>query len=339
MKGMWCVVAVGFALISSTCSKPPGVRVVAPDVGMQMPNMGCPMGRGGWCCEVGDPRRGGGGRGGGALRLRGGNGWRHPDGREPDFVDLAPDRLPPPPDEDFQKAFGSPEGDQAIALAQKVRICSFSEREAFSSGGFDNWCLQALEAGDEEEARRQHEVACDRLTATGGISAKLDELFAIEDGIGVPSPSCLLLCLRVVRLTACYARLCAGWLIGNRTLEQERLAAESAWRPFWTVSQHLNLTEEQVGAIEGWIGGKLDPSRLLYLASRDGWTCREFHKRCDGKVIDLAETANHHKGLLPFAHTHTRFSVTIHTLQAWDLEPLLSKLYASLIPACCRGRL
>lgn len=73
-------------------------------------------------------------------------------------------------------------------------------------------------------------------------------------------------------------------MVGNRTLERERIEAANMERPFWTVSDRLNLTEPQLRAIEGWIKAPLDPSKALYVASRDGWTCKDFHNLCDGKV-------------------------------------------------------
>ena len=78
--------------------------------------------------------------------------------------------------------------------------------------------MQALEEGDEEEARRQHEVACDLLTESGGISARLEELYAIEDGIGESTrtlPSSVFLdCADGVEFTALtIVLLCALWCV------------------------------------------------------------------------------------------------------------------------------
>jgi len=62
--------------------------------------------------------------GGSLLRLRGGQQMQ--DEGEAKFVDLVPRKLPPPDEDDFQRAYGSPEGDEAIFKAQKVcrALCS-----------------------------------------------------------------------------------------------------------------------------------------------------------------------------------------------------------------------
>lgn len=44
--------------------------------------------------------------------------------------------------------------------------------------------MQALQEGNEEEAWRQHELACELLTESGGISSRLEQLYAIEESIG-----------------------------------------------------------------------------------------------------------------------------------------------------------
>jgi hypothetical protein len=99
-------------------------------------------------------------------------------------------------------------------------------------------CMQALEEGDEEEARRQHEVACDLLTESGGISARLEELYAIEDGIGESTrtlASSVLLDgangVEFVALTI--VLLCALWCVlscADRVASREQDAGEGANR-------------------------------------------------------------------------------------------------------------
>jgi hypothetical protein len=120
--------------------------------------------------------------------------------------------------------------------------------------------------------------------------------------------------------------------------EAQKLAQEEALRPppvelpppFWTASLHLNLTEPQVRALEGWIGESraprvvhagqasrvcrsrsrqadqrlaeavagrpLDASKVLYLASRDGFEARTFHRQCDGRgpTVTLVRTDTGH---------------------------------------------
>jgi len=83
-----------------------------------------------------------------------------------------------------------------------------------------------------------------------------------------------------------------------------RLAAELALippvvvqpPPFWSISQHLNLTEPQVQALEGWTGRRLTADKLLYLASCDGFESRKFHKLCDrkGPTLTLVRTDTGH---------------------------------------------
>jgi len=126
----WQVLLLLFGLVCQTGSRPPDVLGRALCIEARNPGHDA-------CWEGGGagrrsvllaPPRGAGGeeeKGGGTLlRLRGGQQMQ--DEGEAKFVDLVPRKLPPPDEDDFQRAYGSPEGDEAIFKAQKVcrALCS-----------------------------------------------------------------------------------------------------------------------------------------------------------------------------------------------------------------------
>ncbi|KAJ1480508.1 hypothetical protein T484DRAFT_1956397 [Baffinella frigidus] len=131
----------------------------------------------------------------------------------------------------------------------------------------------ALAEGRFDEARRLHQVAARRFTEQWVVSLYIIQLDALEASI-------------------------------DATEEALRLAAELALippvvvqpPPFWSISQHLNLTEPQVQALEGWTGRRLTADKLLYLASCDGFESRKFHKLCDrkGPTLTLVRTDTGH---------------------------------------------
>ena len=49
------------------------------------------------------------------------------------------------------------------------------------------------------------------------------------------------------------------------------------------ISEKLTLKGDYVADLQKWIGTNIPADRVLYLASRDGWSGSEFHERCDGK--------------------------------------------------------
>ena len=65
---------------------------------------------------------------------------------------------------------------------------------------------------------------------------------------------------------------------------------------YWSASPHLNLTREQVEAVESWVGRPLKAENALYLASQHGFDSREFHHKCDkkGATITLVRTRTGH---------------------------------------------
>jgi hypothetical protein len=132
-------------------------------------------------------------------------------------------------------------------------------------------CIDALNNFDPDEAERLHEKAVEHATGYGGLALRIALFRKLENEIAEQRQ----------------------YLIDKERLYQESLLPGK----YWNVSHILNLTKPQVDTLEGWLGGRrLDPSRALYVASRDGWSTRKFHDLCDGKgpTITLVRTETGH---------------------------------------------
>jgi hypothetical protein len=132
-------------------------------------------------------------------------------------------------------------------------------------------CMEALGKFDADEADRLREKAVELATRSGGLALRIPKFRELEEEIAT---------------------------VRENIADKERLYRESLVPGrYWNVSQILNLSKPQVDTIEGWLGGRrLDPSKALYVASRDGWSTRKFHDLCDGKgpTITLVRTETGH---------------------------------------------
>jgi len=127
---------------------------------------------------------------------------------------------------------------------------------------------QALADGEFERARRLQQDATREFTRHLSIATWYDTLWGLHDRIDQ----------------------------AEKDLEAALDVSNAVPPPYWSVSAHLNLTSEQVGAIEEWTGRPLQADRVLYLASEHGFDSRAFHHRCDNKgaTVTLVRTATGH---------------------------------------------
>ena len=229
----------------------------------------------------------------GAARLRGG-GYHdlvgHHDLPEPD-VNLIPPRYPPPP-ELFREANRDQEGEAAVAAAEAALVEErFDEARRLHQVDQPHisWSLlvQCSRILRTKQSRSEFlkgslQVAARRFTEKWVVSQYVGQLDDLENRIDatevvatphafcsatqVPPSKCVcILCGRHRNKPPNFQGASHGahaHVLPASLQEALRLAAELALippvveqpLPFWSISQHLNLTEPQVQALEGWIG-------------------------------------------------------------------------------------
>ena len=150
---------------------------------------------------------------------------------------------------------------QPSRLFEEDRACAAGE-EALAAAE------QALAEGDFASARRLQQDAARAFSRQLNVAKWYDALWELHDKIDRT----------------------------EREMEAARQAAEAAPPAFWSVSRFLNLTSQQVSAIEEWTRRPLQADRVLYLASEHGFDSRAFHHRCDNKgpTVTLVRTETGH---------------------------------------------
>ena len=53
------------------------------------------------------------------------------------------------------------------------------------------------------------------------------------------------------------------------------------------IPKPVNLCTNYMETLKGWLGGHFDATKLLWRGSRDGFTAKAFHKRCDKQGATL----------------------------------------------------
>ena len=128
--------------------------------------------------------------------------------------------------------------------------------------------VQALREGLFADARHLQQDAVQAFTRALAIAKWYDALWDLDERIA----------------------------IAEKLSQEAEIANNTPPPAYWTVSQHLNLTKDQVQAVEGWVGRPLQPEKTLYLASKHGFSSRAFHHRCDnmGPTVTLVRTVTGH---------------------------------------------
>jgi len=155
-----------------------------------------------------------------------------------------------------------------VDLMPKVQPIPSNYDEIYSSPEGEA-LLQAAEraaaSGNFSHARMLHKKSIERFSKAFALSRWTDQLNSLRKRI-------------------------------NEGEEEAKRAAEAVDPPFWSVSQHLNLTEQQVAQLEEWVGAPVMAANAMFVASQHGFESREFHRRCDGVApsLVLVRTATGH---------------------------------------------